>query len=439
VGVILLYNILYSIAAVFTVPVIGLMLIFSAKRRKTFFKRLGLQALPKDLNATADGTKPIWIHALSVGEVFSAEPLVRAVRKRFPNAPLLFSATTFTGHQVARARFQSSAAAVFYFPFDFSFSVKRTAAEADPGLVIIVETDIWPNFLCEMKRRGVPVIFANARLSRRSYKGYRGLRFFMAPIFGFFSHICAQSNEDAECFRQLGIPSHRITVTGNIKFDQDIDGPCVDAVEALRRRLVNDGNRRVFLAGSTHEGEETILKNVFLRLKQRFPDLLLIIVPRNPDRVAAIRQEFQAEPLAVCLMRATHNEGHAGCFDVVLVDTVGHLKSLYALADIAFVGGSLVHEGGHNPLEPAAFSKPVLFGPDMSDFKEIARMLLKEKGGFQIQSADALFDAVRSLLDNPLEARAMGERAFRFFSSNRGATQRTVNRVASYIGQADAL
>ena len=284
VGVMLLYNILLGLAAFVGWPVMMVMLIVSAKRRKTFFKRLGLQKLPKARNPLPDCVKPVWIHGLSVGEVLSAEPLVHAMKKRFPLAPFLFSVTTVTGHQIARSRFQSSAAAVFYFPFDWRFAVKRAAAAADPGSVIIVETDVWPNFLHEMKRRRVPVIFANARLSERSFKGYRRLRFFMKTVFRLFSHICAQTVEDAERFRQLGVSADRVTVTGNIKFDQHGELSDARAVADLRKRLPMDDGRTVFLAGSTHDGEETILKNVFLRLKQDFPDLLLIIVPRNPAR-----------------------------------------------------------------------------------------------------------------------------------------------------------
>ncbi len=431
----LLYNLLIKLAMFFGFPVIGLILIFSQKRRKTFFKRLGLRRiLPNHIDPETDRAQPIWIHALSVGEVLSAEPLVRALKKRFPDAPLLFSVSTLTGHQVAQCRFQSSVAAVFYFPYDLIFAVKRTAAAADPILVIIVETDIWPNFLCEMKRRGVPVLFVNARMSDASFKGYRRLRFFMAPVFGDFSHVCAQTDQDAQRFLQLGIASDRITVTGNIKFDQDIADPDSDAVEGFRKRLAIDSERRVFLAGSTHEGEETILKSVFLRLRQYFSDLLLIIVPRNPDRAPSIRRIFQSDPLTVCLMNAP--EGGRRC-DVFLVDAIGVLKHLYALSDVAFVGGSLVKAGGHNPLEPAAYSKPILFGSDMSDFKEISRMLLKEEAAFQVHGAESLFDAARSLLDDPSKADAMGRRAFRLFSQNNGATERTVRVVESYFHQAE--
>lgn len=429
----LLYNILLGLAAFAGWPVMMVMLILSAKRRKTFFKRLGFQTLPKERNPLPDRAKPIWIHGLSVGEVLSAEPLVHAMQERFPLAPLLFSVTTFTGHQIARSRFQSSATAIFYFPFDWRFSVKRAAAAADPGSVIIVETDVWPNFLCEMKRRSVPVIFANARLSERSFKGYRRLRFFMKPVFRLFSHICAQTVEDAERFRQLGVSSDRVTITGNIKFDQHGERSDARAVADLRKQLAMDAGHTVFLAGSTHEGEETILKNVFLRLKQHFPDLLLIIVPRNPARAASIRREFQSEHVAVCLMNTPSEDRPAGPSEVVVVDAIGVLKPLYALADIAFVGGSLVHAGGHNPLEPAAYSKPILFGPDMSDFKEIARMLVEENAGLQVHNADALSDALRLLLADPSNAKAMGERAFRVFSTNRGATERTVRVVESWI------
>ena len=214
------------------------------------------------------------------------------LKKKFPEIPLILSATTYTGYRIATARFQPLLKAVFYFPFDMTFSVRRIAAEADPGLVIIVETDLWPNFLYEMKRRRVPTILINARMSPASFRGYRRFRIFTAPVFSRISHICAQSGEDAEKFLKLGVSSENITLTGNIKFDQADGRRSLHDIAVLKQRLDIPSDRPVFLAGSTHEGEEGLFQNAFLRLKEDFSDLFMIIVPRNPHRAPSICQEF---------------------------------------------------------------------------------------------------------------------------------------------------
>ena len=431
--VILLYKIMFNLLAVAGSPFIALMLVLSKKRRKTFFYRSGIRALLKGIYPLSHHPKPIWIHALSVGEVISATPLVGALKKTFPETPLIFSVTTYTGYQIAAARFESSVKAIFYFPFDVTFSVRRIAAAADPGLVIIVETDLWPNFLYEMKQREIPTILINARMSPKSFRGYRYLRFFIAPVLAGFSHICAQSAEELEKFMKLGVSSKNITVTGNIKFDQTADRKNSGDISVLKQRLDIQTDRPILLAGSTHEGEEGMLQNAFLRLKEDFSDLFLIIVPRNPDRAASICQAFRSAGWGADIMDAIHDGVPHERRDVIVVDRIGVLKDMYALADIAFVGGSLVNAGGHNPLEPAAYSKPILFGPDMSDFKEIAQMLILQDAGIRIHNADAFFDAVHTLLSDRAKADGMGARAYSIFCANSGATYKTVAVVKEFL------
>jgi len=377
--------------------------------------------------------------ALSVGEVISATPLVGALKKTFPATPLIFSVTTYTGYQIAAARFESSVKAVFYFPFDVTFSVKRIAAAADPALVIIVETDLWPNFLYEMKQREIPTILINARMSPKSFRGYRRLRFFMTPVLAGFSHICAQSAEDLEKLMKLGVTLRNITVTGNIKFDQTEDRKNPADITVLKQRLNIEPGRPVLLAGSTHEGEEGMLQNAFLRLKEDFADLFLIIVPRNPDRAASICQTFRFAGWGADIMDAIIDRmPHESRRDVIVVDRIGVLKDMYALADIAFVGGSLVNAGGHNPLEPAAYSKPILFGPDMSDFKEIAQMLTLQDAAIRIHNSDTFFDAVHTLLSDRSKADGMGARAYSIFCANSGATDKTVAVVKEFFEKNEA-
>jgi 3-deoxy-D-manno-octulosonic-acid transferase len=431
--VIFFYKTMLNLLVVAGSPFIALMLIFSKKRRKTFLYRSGIHALVKGVYPLPHHRKPIWIHALSVGEVLSATPMVRALKKKFPDTPLIFSATTYTGYQIATARFQPSVKAVFYFPFDVTFSVRRIAAAADPGLVIIVETDLWPNFLYEMKRQEIPTLLINARMSAKSFRGYRWLRFFMTSVLGNFSHICTQSEEDLEKFLELGVSVKNATVTGNIKFDQTRGSKYPPDIADLKQRLAIEHGRPVLLAGSTHEGEEGMLQDVFLRLKEDFSDLFLIIVPRNPDRAASVCQIFRSAGWGTDMMGVINDGAPRKHRDVIVIDRIGVLKDMYALADISFIGGSLVNAGGHNPLEPAAYSKPILFGPDMSDFKEIAQTLILQEAGIRVHNTGALFDAVHTLLMDRAKADSMGARAYSIFCGNRGATEKTVAVVKKFI------
>ena len=435
-NMIFLYNILFFTVIILCFPLIIPIVLLSDKRRKTVLQRLGFVCSKTDTLQNKFhhfGKKPIWVHALSVGEVLSAEPLVRELKQRFKFRDIVLSVSTKTGFEIANKRLKETVDSIFFYPYDLAFSVKRIAARIDPELVVIVESDIWPNFLFEMKRRHIPVILANARLSKRSFSGYRKVLFFTGPLFLSFANICTQSVEDARRFRCLGVPSDRIRITGNVKFDQENRLLSTAEIEDLRMSMNIKPQQKVLLAGSTHKGEESILLDAFLRLKREFGSLLLIIVPRDPTRARSVCRIFKTKGFSAFLMReldrAGANKRSDKISDVIIVDAIGVLKKLYALADVAFVGGSLVKHGGHNPLEPAAFSRPIIFGDDMSDFVEISNMLVESGGAVRVQDAESIYNIVSNLLTDDRKAEKMGSMAMKVFNANKGAVEKTLNVI----------
>lgn len=427
-----LYNILFLIVIMLGFPLILPIVLISAKRRKTVLQRLGMQKVVKATRLNRScclEKKPIWVHALSVGEVLSAEPLVAGIINHFKNRKIFVSVSTKTGFEIANKRFKDTADAVFFYPYDLALSVKHMAVKIDPAFVVIVESDIWPNFLFEMKKRNVPVVLVNARLSQRSFRGYKRLAVFSKPVFLSFAGICTQSMADAERFRSLGVPSGRITVTGNIKFEQAGQFMPAPEIENLQRSIHIQSSQKVILAGSTHKGEEAILLEVFTKMKKEFSKLLLIVAPRDPERAGSVQRIFESAGFHTVLMRKLDKIAPDSTFDVIVVDALGVLKKLYALADVAFVGGSLVACGGHNPLEPAVFCKPVIFGHDMSDFAEISNMLVAAGGAFRVQDAESLYKTVSTLLRDHQKAQEMGKKAFKVFNDNKGAVEKTLKVI----------
>jgi len=434
--VILLYNISFFTAVAIGFPVIIPMVLFSDKRRKTVLQRLGLVSKAAKLRQGRlrhSENRPIWVHALSVGEVLSAVPLVEGLKNRFRYYDIVISVSTKTGFEMANKYFKESASSIFFYPYDLPFSVKCVAQRVNPTIVIIVETDIWPNFLLEMKKRNVPVILANARLSERSFFGYKRFNFFMKHVFLSFSKICTQSIADAQRFKRLGVPPNKISVAGNFKFDQECDSIPSGEIEILRRSINLKPYQKLFLAGSTHKGEETILLDAFSKLKREFVDLLLVVAPRNPERAKSVSRMFKSAGFSTAVMKDLEREDWGMQSDVIVVDTIGILKRLYVLADVAFVGGSLVKCGGHNPIEPAIFSKPIIFGSDMSDFARISRMLLESKGAVQVRDAEGLYEAVAMIIRDNKKAQRMGENAFNIFYANRGAVEKILKLTEYYL------
>ncbi len=369
-----LYNFLMLTVLIAGFPVILPLLAVSRKRRMTVLPRLFLSRGAHEKWSGEAGLKTIWVHALSVGEVVSAVPLVIELEKIFGRDRIVFSASTLTGFETAGSRLNQHVRRIFFFPYDTLFTVARAVNLVAPDLVIIVETDLWPNFMARMNSKKIPVLLANARLSDRSTSGYLRIRGLMQPLLNSFTTICVQSIEDASRFRSLGTFPEKLQVTGNLKFDQNINCLSEREYERLRRDFSITPADSVIVAGSTHPGEEEILLQGYTRVKKSHAALKIVVAPRDPDRAMVVKEIFGSSGFtAICLAESEVASGDPPA-DITVIDRVGLLGKAYALGDLAFIGGSLVKAGGHNPLEPAAYGKPVLFGPDMSDFRLVARL-----------------------------------------------------------------
>lgn len=433
---ILIYNIFVFLFLLMGLPVLFPLAILSEKRRKTVWHRLGItrpetrETMPPLGNSHP---KPIWVHALSVGEVLSAEPLLLGLKKRFSGHPLFLTVSTQTGYEIAQKQLKALVATIRFFPFDLPFSVKRAIRSIDPSLVVIVETDIWPNFMAELQQRSIPALLVNARLSERSLRGYKRLSFFFRPVFSGFTRICVQSELDAGRFVQLGIAPDRICLTGNMKFDRKQTTPSPEMLSMLRKKLAIFPNQPVIIAGSTHDGEEEILLRGVCQLKKQWPSLLMILVPRDPKRAIPVSRLAESLGLGSITLTSIKKSRPEIPLDVVVVDEMGMLRDLYAIADIAYVGGSLVPCSGHNPLEPAACGKPILFGPDMRDFSSISRSLETAGGAIRIQDADSFCRTTDHLLSNSQALTTMGQNALHLFQACGGAVEKTLTVAAGWL------
>jgi 3-deoxy-D-manno-octulosonic-acid transferase len=409
-------------------PVMPLLpfLLLIRKRRKTLFRRLGFQCYPGDNQSTS---KPVWIHALSVGELLSCIPLLKELREQLPARSLVLSVSTLAAYEIASEKACAHVNGLFYFPYDLLPAVRKCLTKIRPALFLLIETDIWPGFLMETRRRGIPCFLLNGRLSSRSLQFSRLFSALFTPAFRTFARIYPQSEEEATRFLSLGVEGHKICHAGNLKFDLRDSLPSPEMIAELRRSLGVGEKDFVLLAGSTHPGEEAMLRSTFLTLRQLYAELKLIIVPRHPERADGIERIFANDPLLVALFsRGPHPEA-----EVTVVDCMGLLSSLYALADLAFVGGSLVKKGGQNPIEPAAAGKPVLFGPDMSDFPDVSRLLLETGGAIQVHNSSELTEQCARLLADPGLARAMGIRASSAVHEHQGTSQRIAAEIASFL------
>ncbi len=427
---VIFYNILMNLLMVVFVLLFPAVYLFSKKRRSNLLTRFGLATAwqPKE-----PGEKRIWIHALSVGEVKSVVPFVKTIKDQHEKVKIVFSTSTRTGFEMAKEYFLTpgleNVDQLGYFPFDFTWSVRKVSNLIGPDAVIIVETDIWPNFLYEMKKRQVPVVLINARLSKGSLNGYLRFKRFFSAVFSFFTQIMVQTPLDAERFLNLGISKEKIHVTGNLKFDQALEDVEDSFVPVMRKRLNIQNKTLVLIAGSTHEGEEIILCRAYQKLKKKYPELMMILAPRDPGRChSLLPYVLSVDTTASLLSKIKEPSQNHG---VVLVDEMGLLSRLYALCHVAYIGGSLVKQGGHNPLEPAAFSKPILFGPDMSDFMLISKLLTDHGGTKQIDSENELMHELDTLLGTPIVQRQMGQLNQEVFMQHSGAVKNIVENLES--------
>jgi len=428
----LLYDLLLCISALVLVPYYLLRGVRYGKTRRGIRERLG--SYPNGFIASLRDRQVIWVHAVSVGETKAAAPLFKAIRKRYPEAVLLLSHVTETGREVALQ--VAEADYCIFFPFDLSWVVRRVLRRIRPAVVVLVETEIWPNFVRAAWRQGVPVVLVNGRISDRSLPRYRLAGRLLQPVLAGVTVFCMQTAQDARRVRLLGAAPEQILVTGNLKFDMPEPRTALSSREALLEQFRLPTDSLVWVAGSTHAGEEQAIAEVYLRLREKLPRLFLIIVPRHPERVRQLREELVKLSLQVTLRTALVNEHRQMAVgEVLLVDTIGEMLTFYAMADIVFVGGSLVPVGGHNILEASLLSKPVLFGPHMQNFKEITGLIRKAEGGLAVVDRDDLYHQVRLLIENPAERRRLGENGYNLLLQNRGATERTLAVIDRHLGQ----
>jgi 3-deoxy-D-manno-octulosonic-acid transferase len=370
----------------------------------------------------------IWVHAVSVGETIASVPLVRQLQASYPDTPIVMTTTTPTGAERVRALLGDVVTHV-YSPYDLPGVLRRFMRRFNPQLLIIVETELWPNMIHACHRAHVPVVLANARLSAKSAAGYARAAWLSAPMLQELSVVAVQTKTEAQRFVALGLPPERAVVTGNIKFDMQLDEQARDKAGKWRQSWCV--GRHCWIAASTHEGEDEIILAAHKSLLRQYPSLLLILVPRHPERFTLVAQNAQRGGFAV--HRLSAGPDLAGDTTVVVGDTMGDLLALFGVADIAFVGGSLIPRGGHNVLEPALWSMPVLSGPHVFNFQEIAE-LMQAAGGLQL-TADAaeLERAIATLLADDARRAEVGRQAFSVVEQNRGALQRLVDVISAQL------
>ncbi|KTS17548.1 3-deoxy-D-manno-octulosonic acid transferase [Pantoea dispersa] len=370
----------------------------------------------------------IVLHSVSVGETLAAVPLVRALRHRYPTLPITVTTMTPTGSERAQSAFGKDVHHV-YLPYDLPGSINRFLDTVDPRLVIIMETELWPNIIRILHQRQIPLVIANARLSERSARGYKKLGRFMRDLLQRITLIAAQNVEDGDRFLSLGLKRSHLAVTGSLKFDISVTPELAARAVTLRRQWAS--RRPVWIATSTHEGEEAIVLDAHRRLLQQFPDLLLILVPRHPERFKDACNLTQKRGFSFTLRSS--GEIPSSATQVVIGDTMGELMLLYGIADLAFVGGSLVERGGHNPLEPAAHAIPVLMGPHIWNFKDICARLQQAEGLITVTDVVSLEKEVANLLQDDDYRRYYGRHAVDVLHQNQGALQRLLQLLEPHL------
>ena len=372
------------------------------------------------------GQRVIWVHAVSVGEVRSAAELVNELADRFPRHRVLVTTMTPTGSQQVHELFGDRVVHA-YVPYDFPGSVRRFMTRVNPEFAVVAETEFWPNLFKACQDRNVPLFLVNVRLSQESLRGYLRIPRTARAMLERATLICAQTNSDAQRLKNLGVAQSRIEVTGNLKFDAPLPSSLLAEAETLRRQW--GAGRPVVIAASTHAGEEKKILTAYQVLRQHYTDLLLVLVPRHPERFKAVARLCRRNGARVAL-RSQHRGVLSSDIDILVGDTMGELQRLYAAADIAFVGGSLVRTGGHNLLEPCAVGVPVIFGPHMFHFEEISTMVLERGAGSQVHDEAGLADSVAIYLEQPVLREAAGEAARLLVAENRGAVARTLQLMS---------
>src|SRR5437867_803399 len=428
-----LYNLLYAIFFCFAAPYYFLKMWRRGNWRRGFRQRLG--HYDAKFKQALTNRHVLWMHAVSVGEVNVCTQLIRALEPRVPNIKIVVSTTTSTGMGELQRKLPAHIEKI-YFPVDYRKCVQRALSLIHPEAVLLVEAEIWPNFIWRLGDKKIPLFLVNARLSDRSYRGYKRFGFLFRPLFASLSGVGAQNEADAGRLRELGCRPEAIQVVGSLKFDAArLDERRLLDVPAMLRQLAVPAGARVLVGGSTHAGEEAILAEQFLRLRRRFPDLFLVLVPRHFERGKEVGGELSARGVKfVYRSEVTVNTrlrpGEAEC---LLVNTTGELRFFYGHATVIFVGRSLTAQGGQNPIEPAALGKAIVFGPNMQNFAAIAEAFLRQDAAVQVLDAAGLEQALAELLEDERRREVLGQNALKVVRENRGAIERTVEMILKHL------
>lgn len=422
------YNFLQVMLLIIAFPVLFIFVCIKKKYRTRILRRLGL-GLPRLFGTHPDPNKKvIWIHALSVGEVTSALPLIKGLREAMTGTLIVFSASTSTGVSVAEKNIRPYVDFVISAPLDLLFSVNLFIKNIQPDLFILVETDFWPNWITRLRQQKIPAILVNGRISQQSFTTYQRFRFFFAPLFKSFSMLSMQTNQDANQMVQLGVPEKKIITLGNLKYDTAISTD-KNTVSIQKSDFRLPADSVIWLCGSTHQGEEEIIIKAFKHIKKENDDLVLIIAPRDPGRSSDIIKI--ADKMGFSTTRRTSSDSKPA--SVLILDTIGELTGCYRLAKVAFIGGSLVQCGGHNPLEAAAYGVPVLFGPHMDDFQEIAQDIVHCKAGVTVHNAEEISHTMKKLLNNKTFHAAMGQAGAQLVDVNSGVVSHHVTEIKQLL------
>ncbi|EEF62845.1 3-deoxy-D-manno-octulosonic acid transferase [Pedosphaera parvula] len=424
-----LYNILFLIFFVLSSPYYFLRMSRRGNWQKGFAQRFGNYDVK--LKQSITNRHIIWLHAVSVGEMNVCMQLIRALEPRLPNVKFVVSTTTTTAMSELQKKLPPHIGKIYY-PVDRRKFVARALGTIRPDAIILVEAEIWPNFIWRARSMGIPLFLVNARLSDRSFPRYKKFKILFKQLFGAFTGVGAQNETDAGRLGEVGCRREAIHVVGNLKFDAAVlTGRRTLDVPAMLGQLGVPTDARILVAGSTHDGEELILAEIFLNLKKQFPDLFLILVPRHFERAKSAGNDLSK--LAINFFYrselAPDTQFEQGELDCLLVNTTGELRYFYEHATVVFVGKSLAARGGQNPIEPAALGKPVLFGPNMQNFTDVVKIFLADKSAIQVSDAAELETRIGELLSNPPRRQELGYRAQETVKEHQGATERTVEMI----------
>jgi len=417
----LIYSLLILFFAVVFSPVILIAFILKPKFRAGFWQKIGFYS---NLN----GKNTIWIHAVSVGEVNAVESFIKRLRLEYPDSNIVLTTVTRTGQNVAKNKLSKVVNSITYFPYDFNFSVNAALKAIDPKIVIIAETEIWPNFSHAVKKAGIPLILVNGRISPNSCKNYKKFRYLFKKFLSNYILLLMQTEEDRKRIIDIGADPDKTLVMGNLKFE-NTSLLTFDEIENLKNSFKKE-NRKILIAGSTHNGEDELILNTYKKLKQHFSDLKLIVAPRHPERNDQELKLIKDTGFSYGLRSKKNNFDEA---DIIMLDTMGELGKLYSVCDLAFIGGSFSNTGGHNPLEPAVYGVPVISGPTVFNFKDIYNYMLVLNGAVIVKNESELYEIIYDLLNNTYKYQDMSEACINIFEANKGSLDYSISKIKEYL------